>query len=120
MPYRPKTACKHPGCSRLTDGKYCDEHKAMHPEAVRSASKRGYTSKWQRASKAYLKEHLLCAKCMKNGRYTQATVVDHIIPHRGNSDLFWDKDNWQPLCKQCHDRKTGREDSKPTYTYHNK
>lgn len=38
-----------------------------------------------------------------------ATVVDHIIPHRGNEELFWDEDNWQGLCKRCHDRKTWRE-----------
>ena len=23
--------------------------------------------------------------------------------------LFWDTDNWQPLCKQCHSAKTARE-----------
>ena len=32
-----------------------------------------------------------------------ATVVDHIIPHKGDSDLFWDESNWQSLCKRCHD-----------------
>jgi 5-methylcytosine-specific restriction endonuclease McrA len=21
--------------------------------------------------------------------------------------LFWDEQNWQPLCKRCHDHKTG-------------
>jgi 5-methylcytosine-specific restriction protein A len=35
-------------------------------------------------------------------------VVDHIIPHRGDQYLFWDQENWQALCKDCHDRKTGR------------
>ena len=24
-----------------------------------------------------------------------------------NKQLFWDENNWQPLCKDCHDRKTG-------------
>ena len=32
-----------------------------------------------------------------------ATVVDHIIPHRGDKTLFWDETNWQSLCKTCHD-----------------
>jgi len=32
-----------------------------------------------------------------------ATVVDHITPHRGDMTLFWDKSNWQSLCKRCHD-----------------
>jgi len=33
---------------------------------------------------------------------TAATVVDHITPHRGNTQLFWDSSNWQSLCEECH------------------
>ena len=119
MPYRPKTPCKHPGCGTLIEygQKYCTEHKSMHPEYTRAAGKRGYSSAWQKARKAYLTEHPLCVECMKLGRYTQATVVDHINPHRGDKDLFWDRNNWQSLCKPCHDKKTGREDSLPQYKY---
>ena len=54
-----------------------------------------------------LSRHPLCAECLKNGTLTPATVVDHIVPHRGDHALFWDEQNWQPLCKNCHDRKTG-------------
>lgn len=32
-----------------------------------------------------------------------ATVVDHIKRHGGDQVLFWDKANWQPLCKPHHD-----------------
>jgi len=46
-------------------------------------------------------------ECQRNGKLSPATVVDHILPHRGDEDLFWDESNWQPLCKRCHDRKTG-------------
>ena len=48
---------------------------------------------------------------------TAATVVDHKVPHRlGHAlmtgckvaiaaarKLFWDRKNWQSLCKPCHD-----------------
>nr|DAZ53348.1 MAG TPA: HNH endonuclease [Caudoviricetes sp.] len=54
---------------------------------------------------------------MRQGRYTKATVVDHITPHRGDPRLFWDEANWQPMCKQCHDRKTLTEDIHPVYRY---
>ena len=64
-----------------------------------------------------LHRHPLCVECQRNGRYIAATVVDHIQPHRGDTKLFWDESNWQPLCKACHDRKTGLEDSRPTYRY---
>jgi 5-methylcytosine-specific restriction endonuclease McrA len=29
-------------------------------------------------------------------------VVDHIRPHRGDPDLFWDQRNWQRLHRTCH------------------
>lgn len=119
MPRRPKVPCQHPSCAALVEpGKlYCEEHKPLHPEAVRSAAKRGYGSKWKKASKAYLQSHPLCVMCMEEGRCTKATVVDHIQPHRGDQKLFWDRSNWRSLCKPCHDKKTGREDSHPTYHY---
>ena len=59
MPYRPKKPCRHPGCANLTDGRYCEEHISCHPEVTRSATKRGYGSKWRTSSKAYLREHPL-------------------------------------------------------------
>jgi 5-methylcytosine-specific restriction protein A len=39
-----------------------------------------------------------------------ATVVDHIVPHKGDKVKFWDSSNWQSLCKRCHDAKTATED----------
>ena len=38
-----------------------------------------------------------------------ATDVDHIVPHRGDMSLFWDVNNWQALCHECHARKTYAE-----------
>lgn len=38
-----------------------------------------------------------------------ALVVDHIVPHKGDTDLLWSEWNWQPLTKRAHDRKTGTE-----------
>lgn len=116
MPKKSKKPCRHLGCPNLTDGKYCEEHKPLHPDRP-SATKRGYGSKWQRVSKAYLRKHPLCVKCLAEGRFVSATVVDHIIPHRGNPTLMWSESNWQALCKHCHDRKTGNEDRNPEYHY---
>ena len=99
MPYRPKKPCRHPSCANLTDGRYCEEHISCHPEVTRSATKRGYGSKWRTSSKAYLREHPLYEICKRNGKYVQATVVDHIKPHRGDSKLFWDKSNWQSFVR---------------------
>lgn len=96
---------------------YCEKHLPLHPEATRPAAKRGYNRRWQKARKSYLEAHPLCVQCAKQGKYVRATVVDHIIPHRGDQKLFWDQNNWQSLCKSCHDQKTLTEDINPTYTY---
>jgi 5-methylcytosine-specific restriction protein A len=37
-------------------------------------------------------------------------VVDHIIPHRGDQNLFWAEWNLQALSKRQHDTKTATED----------
>ena len=111
MPYAPKRPCRYPGCPNLCERGhvYCQIHdKDWGADAIRGgAAARGYGRQWQKASKDFLAEHPLCAECLKTGKLTAATVVDHIVPHRGNTTLFWDKGNWQPLCKDCHDKKTG-------------
>jgi len=120
MPRTPDHPCAHPGCPKLVPGgkKYCEKHRALHPEEVRPAASRGYTAAWRKASKAFLRDvQPLCQECLKESRYTKATVVDHIVPHRGDSKLFWDRSNWQGLCKRCHDRKTRREDCYKEYRY---
>jgi 5-methylcytosine-specific restriction endonuclease McrA len=68
-----------------------------------SSAERGYGYAWQKAREAYLKKHPLCKMHAELGRVVPADVVDHITPHRGDMVVFWDSDNWQSLCKQCHD-----------------
>ncbi len=77
-----------------------------------TAHQRGYTRRWAHARRAYLMDpaHVLCAHCLALGDLTPATEVDHIQPHRGDRRLFWDRANWQPLCKSCHSLKTARDD----------
>jgi 5-methylcytosine-specific restriction protein A len=111
--------CAWSGCSELVSGdRYCQEHSKQSQrqadERRGSANERGYTNRWQKARKIYLSHHPMCAECLFNERLTPATVVDHIIPHKGDYELFWDKDNWQPLCKKCHDKKTFTE-TRPNY-----
>ena len=87
-------------------GVYCEKHRGLY--ARENAHRRGYGREWRVARDRFLRGHPLCAECLKRGKIAPATVVDHIVPHRGDQKLFWDEDNWQALCKACHDRKTGR------------
>ena len=96
MPRFPNHPCAHPGCSALVRSgkKYCDMHAKQHPEEIRSAAKRGYGNEWRKARKKFLEAHPLCEECLKLDRYVKATDVDHIVPHRGDPILFWDRSNW--------------------------
>jgi 5-methylcytosine-specific restriction protein A len=66
-----------------------------------------YGRRWQAARLSFLRLQPLCEGCKP--RIKQAEVVDHIADHKGDLRLFWNRKNWQPLCKSCHDSKTGRE-----------
>jgi 5-methylcytosine-specific restriction protein A len=67
-----------------------------------SARKRGYNARWDRESREYLRNNPLCIRCRGRGRVSPSQVVDHIVPHKGDMALFWDRTNWQPLCIPCH------------------
>ena len=69
-----------------------------------SSRQRGYTRQWEKARAVHLLNHPLCVMCMATGRITPANVVDHIVPHRGDQALFWDRSNWQSLCAEHHNR----------------
>ena len=109
MPRSPKRPCRFPGCPNLCDhGVYCNDHSDYSADHLHgNAAERGYGGKWRNARARFLRKHPLCVKCRENGKLTPATVVDHIIPHRGDPVLFWDENNWQPLCRDCHGEKTG-------------
>ncbi|WP_035430878.1 HNH endonuclease [Bacillus sp. UNC322MFChir4.1] len=109
MPSKPLRPCSHHRCSNLTKERYCDDHKHLVKQQYEkdrgSAAQRGYGARWRKARAYFLSHNPICVRCGDI-----ATIVDHIIPHKGNYQLFWDKKNWQPLCVSCHSRKTVQED----------
>ena len=119
MPRKPDIPCKHPGCAALIPygQMYCEKHKPLHTKDRDHSCERGYGYKWQQARKRFLQANPICVRCFDEGRITEATVVDHIIPHRGDMKLFWDKSNWQPLCEHHHNVKTMTEDRDVEYRF---
>jgi len=114
MPFAARRPCTHPGCAELTDSGRC----AAHAVAARrqSDARRGsgvwlYDRHWRKLRAWQLAEHPLCVECEHAGRIVPATDVDHVIPHRGDSQKFGDPENLQSLCHSCHSRKTAREDN---------
>ncbi|WP_426451230.1 HNH endonuclease signature motif containing protein (plasmid) [Staphylococcus xylosus] len=56
-----------------------------------------------------LRHDSLCQECLRNGLYTQADVVDHIVELRDGYSRRLDQSNLEPLCHDCHNKKTYRE-----------
>ena len=93
MPRKPKRPCSYPGCPRLTDGRYCEEHAKL--EAKRY-------EKYDRDR--YISAHPLCEECLKAGRMTPAEEVHHKLPlSQGGTHA---ESNLMALCKPCHSRIT--------------
>ena len=116
MPSEPSKYCNKSGCGNRVywPETYCAEHKpkadAEHKERRRRKIKNPlYGSRWADASRVYRINNPWCAVCASKGIYELATLVDHIVPHRGKRALFWDVDNWQGLCTACHAVKSGAE-----------
>lgn len=115
MPLALARACTHLGCGHTVP---CPTHTREREHRRGTAQQRGYGARWQKESKLFLKRYPLCgmrpaqqapvmSRCHDEGRTTAARQVDHVVPHRGNQDLFWDKQgNWQSLCGSCGSRKS--------------
>lgn len=92
----------------------CTKHQAQRQREVdqyrESSNARGYTSKWRVARALFLRQNPLCRAHQQRGELAAATEVDHIVPHRGDMKLFWNRKNWQSLCATCHSAKTASED----------
>ncbi len=116
MPWKPKHPCAFPGCLTLVESgqSRCPIHKSVmsskYDRRRGTSTERGYGVRWRRLRTWFLNAHPLCAECQRQGKLIPAALVDHIIPHRGDSALLYDPANLQSLCTTCHNRKTATED----------
>ena len=126
----PKKPCMRPGCPKLVDrGQegYCEDHKKQRCSVRTEEQRRGsegrelYDWRWAKYSKARLRREPLCIglRLQPDGPViinthedliVAAALTDHIVPHKGDRQLFWDPRNHQSGCKRCHDVKTATED----------
>lgn len=125
---RSSCLCSFPGCSRLAPAsdRFCSVHIAQaraeaderrrawlkRSDARRGSSReRGYTSAWNKYSKAFLSrpENQFCVLHLDGGCAVVAQCVDHIDPPDNARDpRFWDKSNHQPACIHCNSVKGHR------------
>ncbi len=85
--------------------------KVVYKDCWKERSRQLYNSKrWKTIRQITLhKDGGLCNYCKQKDIIRAADVVDHITPHRGDPKLFYDVNNLQILCKECHDIKTYNE-----------
>ena len=132
MPSNAKRPCLQPGCNELATGGRCSQHQKLQPERSDEAKQwhRLYDRRWVVARKAFLSElcecngtsvdcprcrgsglpNRFCNVCLGERQFVIATDVDHVIPHRGDVEKFWNRSNWVALCHRHHSRKTATED----------
>lgn len=109
MPTAPLRYCSQPGCKQKTAYTYCQDHYRKDRDYRNRFTAGNYGRPWRRERDKFLSTHPWCVECLKEGHQIVATDVDHIVPHRGNEDLFWAESNWQSLCEQHHGQKTAAE-----------
>lgn len=113
--------CKAPSCYLLVDegSKYCkkhfdyEKHKPIYHKAIskpyENADKPNQhlynTYRWHQLRKKVVSNHPYCCICGS----TERLSADHIIPPKGNEELFFDEGNLQVLCFTCHNKKTRYE-----------
>lgn len=108
----PLRFCAEPGCpEKVTKGR-CRTHERSKREQKREEdpSARLYglyrTARWRRLRASKLLEDPFCAHCRTEGRRRPWDELDHVIPHKGDLQLFWDEGNLQGLCRKHHNAKT--------------
>lgn len=72
-----------------------------------------HSERWRRLrAEVLLRDGYTCRMpgCGRIEFNTSLLVCDHVEPHRGDPDLFWDERNLQCLCKACHDGRKQAEE----------
>lgn len=73
------------------------------PPNCRNLNRRIYwTPLWKGIRRKQLSREPFCRYCAEQGLETRARYADHIIPHRGDPNLFFDDNNLQSLCETHH------------------
>lgn len=102
---------------RLTRPWIPQQTRAVKMETRQRSADEYHTARWTRESRAFRQANPICRRCESKGIIKATEVTDHIIPPEVYGD-FWDKKNWQPLCRTCNISK-GNEDKKLIQKFRN-
>ena len=105
VPSKPKRPCSFPGCPRLTNGRFCEEHAKAEAKRYEQydrdpETRRRYGRVWKRIRDAYVQQHPVCELCQRDGRLVATEEVHHKVPLAEGGTH--DRNNLISLCKACH------------------
>jgi len=122
----PKKICNQVGCNELIpmSERYCSAHKRdIKKQKNKSYNQHGrnqehdkfyHSKEWKNIRSIVMSEHAgLCCQCARLEMTVPADVVDHITPIEVEWEARLKRENLQPLCHPCHNRKTAED--KKTY-----
>ena len=107
MPRKPLKPCKYPGCPKLCEKDYCEDHAGLMDKAYNKYTRhpdhnKRYGKEWRKIRNRYASAHPLCEMCLKEGRCTPVAIVHHIVPiDRGGTN---DESNLMSLCFSHHEK----------------
>ncbi len=105
MPRAALRPCSYPGCNELVEHGRCEKHQVIETKYQRDPERqRLYDRKWQAVRKRQLAAQPWCEDCLEQGIYTAATDVHHVIPHRGDKEIFLSSPK-RSLCGTCHKKR---------------
>ena len=107
VPRKPKRPCSYPGCPKLTEGRFCEEHEQKESKRYEkydrdAATKRRYGRAWKRIRDKYVSQHPFCEICYAKGILVETEEVHHKKPLREGGTH--DRENLIALCKPCHSK----------------
>lgn len=114
LPTSAMRVCRKQGCYSAHKNKngYCEKHQSSAIgwyERKSNWDGKGSTRRWRTKLRPAVlrRDEGLCQPCLRAGRYTPGTEVDHIISKaNGGTD---DLDNLELICTECHKAKTSQE-----------
>ena len=122
-----KRLCQYSGCNEMAEPghTYCKTHlvesQKKHQEWLKSHKKKPFenaarcnnynNSEWRNLRREVLKrDNYQCCQCGITAKESKYPLeIHHIIPPKGNKELFFDINNCVTLCKWCHAKETQQE-----------
>ncbi|HPA14895.1 MAG TPA: HNH endonuclease signature motif containing protein [Desulfobacterales bacterium] len=113
MASKPRKYCASFPCSKIAvaGSSYCTDHQPAPQRDHKEADPFYLSPAWRRLRNWYIRAHPLCEICLREGRMTPATTVDHVVELKDGGDPL-NADNMQSLCHACHNKKTKAEAKK--------